>query len=100
MWALGVILYQLTYGGVAPYSSVPGGKMGKLKAMLTPDYPVDFDPVEDQLLLQTMKRCLEKNPQNRAGIAELLEHPFLRPRNMSVILEERDSTQASLPDDD
>ena len=79
VWALGVILYQLAYGGVAPYSAVPGGKLGKLKAVLDRNIPVDFEPLADYTLLDTLKRCLEKDPEKRATIAELLSHTFLRP---------------------
>ncbi len=79
VWALGVILYQLAYGGVSPYSYVPGGRLGKLKALVTMDLPVDLEPLEDKYLFDTLKRCLEKDPAKRAEIQELLCHPFLRP---------------------
>ncbi len=81
MWALGVILYQLSYGGIAPFSAVPGGRLGKLKAVISPEVPVDFEPLEDSLLLDVLHKCLEKDPQKRAGVKELLAHPFLRPLN-------------------
>lgn len=79
IWALGVILYHLAYNGIGPYSSVPGGRLGKLKALLTADLPVDFEPLADKSLLDTMKLCLEKDPDKRATIPTLLKHPFLRP---------------------
>ena len=79
VWALGVILYQLVYKGIAPYSSLPGGKLAKLKALLAPNVPVDFEPVSDPYLMDTMNLCLQKNPENRATLQQLLRHPFLRP---------------------
>ena len=74
-----MILYQLAYRGVAPYSAVPGGRLGKLKAVLSKDLPVDLEPLDDDFLLDTLKRCLEKDPEKRASLNELLRHPFLRP---------------------
>ncbi len=74
-----MILYQLAYGGIAPFSTVPGGRLGKLKAVISPDVPVDMEPLEDGFLLNVLRRCLDKDPYRRAGVDELLVHPFLRP---------------------
>ncbi len=78
VWALGVILYQLAYGGVVPYSRVPGGRLGKMKAVMSEDLPVDLEPLEDRALLDVLRRSLDKDPGRRAGVRELLGHPFLR----------------------
>ena len=87
IWALGIILYQIIYHST-PFSSVPGGRLGKIKAIGSPDHPVEFDDVEnlDPELLDTMKRCLDKNPEKRATVEELLNHPYLRPKH--VVYEE------------
>lgn len=77
IWALGVILHQLVYQGAAPFSGVPGGKLGKFKALIDPDTPVEFEPVNDPNLLETMRMCLIKNPEERADLQTLLKHPFL-----------------------
>ena len=79
IWALGVILYQLVYDGIAPFSSIPGGKAGKLKALISPEVAVEFEPLDDRTLMNTMKICLEKDPTKRADLDTLLKHPFLRP---------------------
>lgn len=84
IWALGMILYLETYK-VLPFNSVPCRKWAQLKA-LDPNVPVDFAasiPV-DPLLLDVMKKCLDKNPNNRPTVADLLQHPYLRPRNKQV----------------
>ena len=74
VWALGIILYQAVYCEL-PFASVPGGKIAKMKALSDPDIPVDFPTTTnlDPLLLDTMKKCLNKDPEQRATIAELLQ---------------------------
>ena len=79
VWALGVILFQLTYGGSTPFAQVPGGKVARIQALISLEHEVDFEPIGDAHLLDTMKLCLMKDPANRATVARLLKHPFLRP---------------------
>ena len=85
IWALGIILYQIIYHCI-PFASVPGGKLAKIKAMGSLDHPVEFPEVDnlDPELLDTMKRCLDKNPEHRATVEELLNHPYLRPKHGKV----------------
>ena len=82
VWALGIILYQIVYG-FQPFHQVPGGRMSKILAVSSLLHPVEFDEKEnlDPELLDTMKRCLEKDPTKRATIEELLTHPYLRPQH-------------------
>lgn len=82
IWALGIILYQIVYGCV-PFASVPGGRLAKIKAMGSLYHPVEFEDVDnlDIELLDTMKRCLDKDPDSRATVEELLNHPYLRPEH-------------------
>ena len=85
IWALGIILYQAVYGCI-PFSSVPGGKLARYKALGCSDIPVEFESVDnlDPELLDTMKRCLEKDPEKRATAEELLRHPYLRPQFSTI----------------
>ena len=85
VWALGIILFQIVYGFL-PFHQVPGGKMSKIRAVSSLLHPVEFDEMEnlDPELLDTMKRCLEKDPSKRATIEELLMHPYLQPQHKKV----------------
>ena len=85
VWALGIILYQTIYG-FQPFHQVPGGRMSKIRAVSSLLHPVEFDEKQnlDPELLDTMKRCLEKDPTKRATIEELLMHPYLRPQHNKV----------------
>ena len=79
VWALGVILFQLTYGGSTPFAQVPGGKIARIQALISLEHEVDLEPIGDAQLLDTMKLCLMKDPAKRATVSRLLQHPFLRP---------------------
>lgn len=79
IWALGIILYQWVYNNSHPYSAIPGGKYSRIKALTSLDVPIDLDPLEDPLLLDTIRLCLEKRVENRPNAKELLKHPFLNP---------------------
>jgi serine/threonine-protein kinase TTK/MPS1 len=79
MWALGIILYQLSYGGSTPFSHIAGGKLSKIQALISLEYEVELEPLPDVHLVDTMRLCLRKNPAKRATVSRLLRHPFLRP---------------------
>lgn len=79
IWALGIILYQWVYNNSHPYAAIPGGKYSRIKALTTLDVPIDLDPLDDPLLLDTIRLCLEKRIENRPTAKELLMHPFLNP---------------------
>ena len=86
VWALGIILYQTIYG-FQPFHQVPGGRMSKIRAVSSLLHPVEFEEMDnlDPELLDSMKRCLEKDPTKRATIEELLIHPFLQPQHLKVL---------------
>ena len=60
--------------------------MSKIRAVSSLLHPVEFDEKEnlDPELLDTMKRCLEKDPTKRATIEELLMHAYLRPQHQKL----------------
>ena len=61
IWALGIILYHTVYE-VLPFTSVPGGKNGKIKAIASIDDPVDFpsiDNIDPMLLVSKISHVLK-----------------------------------------
>ena len=77
IWSLGVILYQWIYGE-SLYACVPGGRVAKIQATISRDQ-IQFEPLQDLDLLDTLKSCLHKNPLKRASVEKLLAHPYLHP---------------------
>ena len=62
IWALGIILYHTVYE-VLPFTSVPGGKNGKIKAIASIDDPVDFpsiDNIDPMLLVSKISHLVLK----------------------------------------
>ena len=55
-----------------------GGRLAKIAATTNPDRPIVFEPLDDPLVLETLQICLQKDPEKRASIGELLAHDFLR----------------------
>lgn len=86
IWALGIILYNIVYG-TQPFCNVPGGKYARIKAISSLEHPVEFPAVDnmDPTLLDTLKKCLQKDPEKRSSAAQLLDHPYLRPSSFPVI---------------
>ena len=77
IWALGVILYQWAYSE-SLYAAIPGGRIAKIQATIDRK-PIDFEPLKDMDLLDTLKLCLHKNPLKRPSVDKLLYHPYLHP---------------------
>ncbi|CAD5235049.1 unnamed protein product [Bursaphelenchus xylophilus] len=77
VWSLGCMLYALIYG-TTPFNHLKGNsmKIHAIKSMV-----IKFDKVDDPQLLDTLKKCFERDPAKRPTVQELLQHPYLTSRS-------------------
>uniref|UniRef100_A0A0R3S1R9 Protein kinase domain-containing protein n=1 Tax=Elaeophora elaphi TaxID=1147741 RepID=A0A0R3S1R9_9BILA len=73
VWALGCILYNMVYGHT-PYQ-MWANPIQKMHAIL--NKPIVFEKIEDADLMDVLKRCLTRDPDQRATVEELQKHPYL-----------------------
>jgi serine/threonine protein kinase len=75
VWALGVILFEMTFG-YRPLQSLPNNQaklsfLGRLRRDISiPNYP-------DRQLRDVLKGCLRADPRQRLTIEEVYNHPYL-----------------------
>ena len=60
-----------------------------MQAITSPSHKIAFPALRNASLLNTLQRCLDRNPTTRVTIPELLAHPFLRPDLAAVSLSPR-----------
>ena len=83
MWSLGIILYEMTYGHSPYHKFAKAGTYALINA-IGGDYEIQYKPVANRYAVDCMKRCLQKDPQKRPSISQLLAHPFLNPKAAQV----------------
>jgi serine/threonine-protein kinase TTK/MPS1 len=59
---------------------------------IDPNYDIEFPPLENPFLLETLRGCLRRDPKRRMTIPDLLNHPFLHPDKVITRLLEQLST--------
>ena len=81
MWSLGCILYGLVYG-VTPFNHIRQ-QWAKISAITDPKHKINFslmtgsDPVP-LILIDVMRKCLQRDPKARPTVADLLNIPYLQ----------------------
>ncbi|CDF77582.1 Serine/threonine protein kinase [Chondrus crispus] len=85
IWSLGCILYQMLCGR-APFAHIKD-TLQKLNCIQNPKYEISYRHVTDPVALEVLHRCLQRDPQNRMSIPDLMQHPFVylsHDRNIDV----------------
>ncbi len=74
MWAAGVCLYIFVTGCLPFYSEVPTELFEKIS-----EAKISYDGFGlTNSLVDLLKKCLNKDPDKRAGVGDCLQHPFLQ----------------------
>jgi thiamine kinase-like enzyme len=73
LWAFGVTLYCMAFGRL-PFFSTDRQELAQLVTESALTYPHDADPE----LVALLRLMLERDPEKRASVEQILGHPFLR----------------------
>eukprot|EP00127_Corallochytrium_limacisporum_P000620 Clim_evm19s22 gene=Clim_evmTU19s22 len=90
VWSLGCILYSMVYGKT-PFQQF--SMVQKLQAITDPKHEIPLPPVPEPLrsadteIRDVLRTCLKRKPKERATVAELLNHRFLKPTVLDQVAE-------------
>lgn len=74
IWSLGCILYQMVYGKT-PFSHL--NMVQAIHAITDVSHEIQFPDIKNPLLLDVLKKTLQRDHTKRPTIPDLLKHPFL-----------------------
>lgn len=75
IWSLGCILYSLAFGD-PPFAHIKNIN-SKVLAIVDPKHEIAYPPDADPDLVDVLKKCLIRQPKERATAEELLQHNFV-----------------------
>lgn len=78
IWSLGCILYEMTFARppFAQFTTL----IQRLHKILDPSYEIEFPTAfKNSHLSDLIKNCLKRPPKDRLTLAQLSQHPFLKP---------------------
>ncbi|KAK9372686.1 kinase-like domain-containing protein [Lipomyces chichibuensis] len=86
VWSCGCIIYQMIYGK-PPYAAYNGTQ--RMLAIMNPNVQINYPDsglgggYVPREAIACIKGCLERDPERRSTVADVLDDTFLRPRHIS-----------------